>query len=257
MMSASTYPLSGNSGKTNGARGLRQAAIVLLIVEVFLIFPPLIILGAAINWPASLDEPASVNLPLVLEQYVAVMAGYGIYLVYSLLFWPVAYLTGRVIAGNDPENLLFRLASGFAVLSALARALGIVRWLFAMPVLAQLYTATTATPELQATISVTYEMLNAYAGGVGELLGVSLFAAIWLVLISILIVQKANWPNWLGYFGFVSAISLFLNLLEVIGMDLGPMTTISVGLVQFWMLAVAIVFFRKKDISWTREDARG
>ena len=246
-MTASTYPISGNSGTTNESRGLRQAAIVLLIMEAFLMFPPLIILGAAINWPTSLDEPASVNLPLVLEQYVAVMAGYGIYLVYSLLFWPVAYLTGRVITGDDTENALFRLASGFAALSALARALGIVRWLFAMPVLAQLYTAPTATPELKASISVTYEMLNAYAGGIGELLGVSLLAAIWLVLISILIIQKANWPDWLGYFGFVAAISLFLNLLEVIGIDVGPMATISVALVQFWMLAAAIVFFRRRN----------
>lgn len=248
MMTASTYPISGNSGTTNESRGLRRAAIVLLIIEFFLMFPPLIILGAAINWPTSLDEPASVNLPLVLEQYVAVMAGYGIYLVYSLLFWPVAYLTGRVITGGDTENALFRLASGFAALSALARALGIVRWLFAMPVLAQLYTAPTAAPELKASISVTYEMLNAYAGGTGELLGVSLLAAIWLVLISILIIQKANWPDWLGYFGFVAAISLFLNLLEVIGIDVGPMATISVALVQFWMLAAAIVFFRRRNV---------
>ncbi|MFM7582336.1 MAG: DUF4386 domain-containing protein [Caldilinea sp.] len=247
MMRASTDPM----------RVLRRSAIVLLILEVFLIFPPLIILGSAINWPASLDEPASVNLPLVLEQYGAVMAGYGIYLVYSLLFWPVAYLTGRVIAGDDTENLLFRLASGFGALSALARALGIVRWLFAMPILAQFYTAPTASSELKENISVTYEMLNAYAGGVGELLGVSLFAAIWLVLIGILIIQKANWPNWLGYFGFVAAISLFLNLLEVIGIAVGPMTTISVGLVQFWMLAAAIVFFRKKDTSWTSGESHG
>lgn len=230
----------------NGAVPLRRSTAILLLIEFLLIFLPLIILGAAINWPASLDEPASANLPLILEQYVGIMAGYSIYLIYSLLFWPVAYLTGRVIVGNDTENILFRVASGFAALSALARALGIVRWLFAMPVLARLYTDPTVTPELKASISVVYEMLNAYAGGVGELLGVSLFAVIWLALISILIIRKANWPNWLGYFGFVASASLFLNLLEVISIDMGPMITISVMLLHFWMLAAALVFFRKK-----------
>jgi hypothetical protein len=246
-MTTTTYPISVDLSTRNGATSLRRAAIVLLIVEFFLIFPPLIILGATINWPTSLDEPASINLPLILAQYPGMMTGYSIYLVYSLLFWPVAYLTGRVIVGDDIENTLFRLASGFAALSALARALGIVRWLFAMPVLAQLYTAPAATPELQASISVVYEMLNSYAGGVGELLGVSLFAVIWLVLISILIIRQANWPNWLGYFGFVAAASLFLNLLETIGIDMGPMITISVTLLHFWLLATAIVFFRKKQ----------
>jgi hypothetical protein len=230
-------------------RTLRRQAAFLLIVEFLLIFAPMIILGAALNWPASLDEPASVNLPLVLERYASVIAGYSLYLVYSLLFWPVAYWTGRVIVGDDVENPLFRVASGFAALSALARALGVVRWLFAMPALAQLYTAPDATPELQATVSVVYDMLNAYAGGVGELLGVSLFAVIWLALISVLILRSAQWPAWLGYFGLVAAASLFLNLLEVVGMDLGPMITMSVGLLHFWMLAAAIVFLRKKDAS--------
>lgn len=245
-MTTATYPRTTQSTPLTATPGPRRAAISLLIIEFLLIFPPLIILGAAINWPMSLDEPASVNLPLLLEQYAAVMTGYGIYLVYSLLFWPVAYLTGRVIVGDDVENGLFRIASGFAALSALARALGIVRWLFAMPVLAQLYTAPTATPELHASISVAYEMLNAYAGGVGELLGVSLFAVIWLVLVSVMILRRADWPNWLGYFGFVAAGSLFLNLLEVIGVDMGPMITISVTLLHFWMLAAAIVFWRRK-----------
>ena len=224
----------------------RRQTAVLLIIEFLLIFAPLIILGTVINWPASLDEPASVNLPLILEQYTGMMIGYTIYLVYSLLFWPVAYLTGRVIVGNNVENTLFRVASGFAALSALARALGIVRWLFAMPVLARLYTAPTASAELQESISVVYEMLNAYAGGVGELLGVSLFAVIWLILISILLIRTAEWPNWLGYFGFVAAASLFLNLLETIGIDMGPMISISVTLLHFWMLATAILFWGKK-----------
>lgn len=245
MTTSSSAPLTHTNSNATPRR-LHQWTVGLLVLEFFLIFPPLIILGAAINWPASLDEPASVNLPLVLEQYAAVVTGYSIYLLYSLLFWPVAYLTGRVIVGADVENTLFRVASGFAALSTLARTLGIVRWLFAMPVLAQLYTNPTTSTELQAAVSALYDMLNSYAGGIGELLGVNLFAAIWLVLISILILQKTNWPNWLGYFGFVAAGSLLLNLLEVVGADMGPMVTTSVALLHFWMLATAIVLFRKQ-----------
>jgi hypothetical protein len=243
-MTVTTHFAPAAAGAQRASRSLHRAAAFLLIIEFLLIFAPMIILGAAINWPASLDEPASVNLPLILEQYGSVMAGYGIYLVYSLLFWPVAYLTGRVIVGDDVHDPWFQVANGFAALSALARALGIVRWLFAMPVLAQLYLAPTATPELRASISVVYDMLNAYAGGIGELLGVSLFAVIWLVLINMLIIRRRAWPNWLGYFGLTAAAALFLNLLEVIGVDMGPMITISVSLLHFWMLAAAIVFWR-------------
>jgi hypothetical protein len=225
---------------------IRRQAAIFLSIEFLLIFAPLIILGAAINWPSSLDEPASVNLPLILEQYTAMMTGYSIYLVYSLLFWPMAYLTGRAIVIGDTENTLFRIASGFAALSALARTLGIVRWLFAMPVLARLYTNPSASGSFKESISMVYEMLNAYAGGVGELLGVSLFASIWLALISMLLIRSSHWPSWLGYFGLIVAASLLLNLLEMIGIDMGAMISISETLQHFWMLAMAVVFLRKR-----------
>jgi len=245
-MTTSTHSASVNIPAQADPIAVRRQAAIFLIIEFLLIFAPLIILGAAINWPASLDEPASVNLPLILEQYIAMMTGYSIYLVYSLLFWPMAYLTGRVIVIGDTENTLFRVASGFAALSALARALGIVRWLFAMPVLARLYTNPTVSENSKESISMVYEMLNAYAGGIGELLGVNLFASIWLVLISLLLIRSPQWPKWLSYFGFVVAAALLLNLLEVAGIDMGAMITVSVTLLHFWMLATAIVFLRKK-----------
>lgn len=245
-MTTSTHSASVNIPAQADPIAVRRQAAIFLIIEFLLIFAPLIILGAAINWPGSLDEPASVNLPLILEQYRAMMTGYSIYLVYSLLFWPMAYLTGRAIVIGDTENTLFRVANGFAALSALARALGIVRWLFAMPVLARLYTNPAVSENSKESISMVYEMLNAYAGGIGELLGVNLFASIWLVLISLLLFRSSQWPQWLGYFGFVVAASLLLNLLEVVGIDMGAMITVSVTLLHFWMLATAIVFLRKK-----------
>ena len=245
-MTPSTNSLSVDTSAQAGPIAIRRQAAIFLIIEFLLIFAPLIILGTAINWPASLDEPASVNLPLILEQYMAMMTGYAIYLVYSLLFWPMAYLTGRAIVIGDTTKPLFRVASGFAALSVLARALGIVRWLFAMPVLARLYTSPAASDNFKESISMVYEMLNAYAGGIGELLGVSLFASIWLVLISILLIRSAQWPGWLGYFGLIVAAALLSNLLEVVGIDMGAMISISETLQHFWMLAAAIVFLRTK-----------
>ena len=159
----------------------------------------------------------------------------------------MAYLTGRAIVIGDTMNTLFRVASGFAALSVLARALGIVRWLFAMPILARMYTNPAVSDNTKENISMVYEMLNAYAGGIGELLGVSLFASIWLVLICILLIRSHQWPNWLGYFGLLVAAALLLNLLETVGIDLGAMITVSGTLLHFWMLATAIVFLSKKD----------
>jgi len=173
------------------------------------------------------------------------MTGYGIYLIYSLLFWPVCYCTGRAIVGNDMENPLFRVANGFAALSALARSLGIVRWMFAMPVLAAIYVDPTSSDAAREATVAAYEMLNSYAGGVGELLGVSLFAVIWLTMTCVLILRSSEFPSWLGYFGFVTAITLFLNTLETLGVDMGPMITVSVSFLHLWMFLMGVTLLRK------------
>jgi len=158
-MTPSTNSASVHIPKQADPITIRRQAAIFLIIEFLLIFAPLIILGAVINWPAS------VNLPLILEKYMAMMTGYSIYLVYSLLFWPMAYLTGRAIVIGDAENALIRVASRFAALSTLTRTWGIVRWLFAMPVLARMYINLATTENFKENISMVYEMLNAYAGG--------------------------------------------------------------------------------------------
>jgi hypothetical protein len=68
------------------------------------------------------------------------------------------------------------------------------------------------------------------------------------VLISILLLRSSHWPNGLGYFGLIVAASLLLNLLEMIGIDMGAMMTASETLQHFWMLATAIVFLGKKTL---------
>jgi len=227
------------------SKSLLNWTAAILIFEALLLFLPLYILGHSINWPASLDEPASVNLPLILEEYPSMMSGYGIYLLYSLLFWPLAFLTGSLILNSDSQKWIFHIANGFAVLSTLARVLGIVRWMFAMPLLARSYISPNTSELLKESISIQYEVLNAYAGGVGELLGVNLFAAIWLALINVLIIKNKTIPSWIAVFGFTTAAILTLNLLEMIGFEMGPMITISVSLFHFWMLFLVVVFIKK------------
>ena len=218
----------------NNKSALRITGI-LLLVEAFLIFVPLISLGAAINWPANLSEPASVNLPLVLSQAVAVKTGYFVYLIYSVLFWPVAYMTARIVAGKDELPPMLKIAAGFGVASSVARTLGIVRWLSVMPVLAKLYE--NGTTEAQATISIVFDAFNSYGGTIGEALGVGLFAGLWLVLVSIAMLRSAEFPKWLGIFGLVAAFAVTLQSLELFGIDLGALISVLVTVLHLWLMA--------------------
>lgn len=225
-------------------RNLRRTAGVMLIVEGLLIYAPLVILGAAIGWPTSLGEPASVNLPLMVSERPSVLLGYSIYLLYSVLFWPVSHLTARAVSrGHRGEaEGLTRLASGFGLGSAVLRVLGIVRWLVPMQLLADLWVAPGTTEGTKETLSLLYETLNAYAGSVGELLGVGLFAALWAGFVTAAIFRTGALPRFLGVFGVVTTVLLALPLLEIV-IDTGPLVTVSGVAFSLWLTTMGVMLF--------------
>jgi hypothetical protein len=217
----------------------------LLVAESLLIFVPLTVLGSAINWPKSLSDPAAKILPLLVENASAVRFGYLVYLVYSILFWAIASLTIRVLSDGETDSIWLRVANGFGIASAIARCLGIIRWLVAMPALATLYTDPTISTGTRESIAVVYRALNDYAGSIGEVLGVSLFAGLWLAIVSVRILQTKILPRWLGFLGLVSATLLGVQLARLFGVDLGAFISISVSILQLWFLAMGIVLVAK------------
>jgi Domain of unknown function (DUF4386) len=213
----------------------------LLVAESLLIFVPLTVLGSAINWPKSLSDPADKILPLLVENASAVRFGYLVYLIYSILFWIIASLTIRVLSNEETDLIWLRVANGFGIASVVARCLGIIRWLVAMPALATLYTDPTISTGTRESIAVVYRALNDYAGSVGEVLGVSLFAGLWLAIVSLRILQTKILPRWLGFLGLISATLLGVQLARLFGVDLGAFISVSVSVLQLWFLAMGIV----------------
>ena len=211
----------------------------LSIAQGLLIFIPTFVLGAAINWPDSLDDPASIALPRLLENEGAVRLGYFAYLIYSILFAISMALLSDVVFGKN-AGILMRIVIALAVASALARSIGIVRWLAPMFDLAQTSQSATSA-EQQFAVSTTFEALNSYGGTIGEVLGVSLFAAIAILLLSIGNLKEKTLPKWFSYFGFVSAIGLLWTSVELLGVDPGSIAIfLGTTLVQFWFLFIGL-----------------
>lgn len=220
----------------------RRVAASLLAIEGVLLFVPLAILGSAIGWPASLADPAGVALPRLLENEGSVRLGYLVYLAYSVLFLPVAIWTTRTLTRGD-DGPLARTAVAFAVASTLARCIGILRWLTAMPALASTFVAAPEGAHRDALAAV-YDVLNDFGGGIGELLGVSLFAAGWLACTVVAARRASGAPGWLLVAGGVAAVALALPLVELAGVDPGALTSIGTSLLQLWFLATAVVVAR-------------
>jgi hypothetical protein len=209
----------------------RKGLGAFLIAEALLIFVPLFVLGAAIEWPASLSEPAHVILPLILDRASMVISGYVAYLVYSILFFPMAYLLIAYLEGGQIRSHLGWIGVGFAAISTLARTIGIVRWLTAMPILARLWMQSPGRD-----IEIAYDTLNALAGGIGEVVGVGVFAGIWVFVASGAILKHRLLPAWTGWVGVAAGVSVMAPVVELFGVDIADFITITTALIHLWWL---------------------
>lgn len=220
---------------------LHRTAAGLLLVQFACMWGAFFVLAPAIDWPASLGLPASAMLPLLLERFGAVFTGYALYLVHALTLVPLAVVLAAALRMGPT---LGRVAIALGVLAGAAKALGIVRWLFLMPALATAYVAPEASEATRDAISVVFDAFNAYAGGVGELLGVGLFAGMWTVLLSLALLRLDGAARWIGFAGLPAALLLFSTLPSVLGIESPVLLTVSGIAWQFWTLALAVWLWR-------------
>ncbi len=216
-----------------------RLAALLLLAQFVCMWGAFFILMPSINWPASLDEAPSVTLPLILEQAGPVLAGYTAYLLHALFLIPLAVLLRGTLRMTPAMG---GVAMALGVLAGLAKALGIVRWLFLMPGLALAYVEPAATEATRAAVEVVYNAFNAYAGGVGELLGVGLFAGLWTVLVSVALLHIG--ARVLAVTGFIAALGLLSTLPTLVSLESPMLLTLSGIVWQLWTAALAVWHLR-------------
>lgn len=214
-----------------------RALGALLIADALLSFAPVAILGAAIGWPASLDRPAAEQLAAIAAAPGAVAAGYGVYLLYSILVAPLmAGLAARTFGGLGSP--LAATVAAFGALSALARSIGILRWLTVMPLLASAHA--TGDPATQRQVALVFDALHAYGGGIGEILGVSLFMAAAVGLLSVGGRLAGALPGWLAALGAVAAAMLAALAAPAFGAPEFMPVAAAVSMLSVWMIAAGV-----------------
>ena len=222
-------------------RSLLLMAGLVLLVQGLSIFAPMAVLGGAIQWPDSLDFPPSQMLPLLREQLDAVRLGYGLYLGYSLLFLVTGVVTVRLAARPGPLGTLALIAVAAAAVSALARGIGILRWLTGSVALADAHAAPGLSAEGRAAIEAMQAALNAWGGAIGEALGVAAFAAIWAIATSLVILRDRQLPAWAGLAGLVAGVLVALPALELFGIAPPVSIVLSTTGIQLWFMALGLL----------------
>jgi hypothetical protein len=131
---------------------------------------------------------------------------------------------------------------GAAAVSALARAIGILRWLTGSAVLAEAYARPGLSPEGRAAIEAMQAAINAWGGAIGEALGVAAFAAIWAIATSILILRDRRLPLWAGLTGLLAGVLVAMPGLDLFGIAPPVSIVLSTTGLQLWFMALGLLF---------------
>jgi hypothetical protein len=158
----------------------------------------------------------------------------------AVLLVPLAVLVHRVLGRQDTPYMA--VATAFGVVAGVVQFLGLVRWPFLVPYLADTYLDPASSEATRESVAVVFHAFNHYAGvGVGENLGY-LFTSLWTVLVALAMFgSPLPFRTWLGLLGVVSAACILVGTLEPAGFEPAA-TIVVVGYIlwSIWLILTGI-----------------
>lgn len=197
------------------------------------------LLQKSFSYPDILRQPTEVILRRFRAGGAQLRRLWYAFLVSALLFTPVPILVHQVFGSAAPWYLT--IASTIGVLAGVFQALGLIRWTFVVPYLAEVYTDPDSSQAARDSAAVTFQAFHRYAGvAVGEHLGY-LCTGLWSLLLAIAIVQTGLVSPLLGWLGLLPALGILAGLLEEAGWRPASLVNaISYVLWSLWLIALGL-----------------
>lgn len=197
------------------------------------------LLQRAFEYPDILRKPTDYILRRFKEGGVPLRRLWYAFAFSAVLFTPVPVLVHQVFQPDAPWFLMVGTTMG--VLAGTMQFLGLIRWSFLVPNLAEMYTQLESTQSTRDSVVVVFEAFHRYIGvAIGEHLGY-IFTSIWTILLSIAIVQTSVVNPLFGWLGIVPAIGILVGVLEETGFKTASViNAISYILWSVWLIAFGI-----------------
>jgi hypothetical protein len=151
----------------------------------------------------------------------------------------------------ESRSMLVRTATTIGVIGLIVQMVGLLRWTFVVPVLANSYVQATDEATRSAAI-MSFKTIHQFAGVIlGEHLG-QLFTIAWTILISVAFAKLKLLPKWISLLGYISSFIYLLAQPELFstaipGFPVWNMAGfIGSTLWLIWLLIIGIKFLKIK-----------
>jgi hypothetical protein len=197
----------GRVSMTQGVSS-RSVGYAMMALGIYLNIP-FAVLGWIFAYPQVLREPAGTILARFHAGGTLLLAVWYAFVLAALALVPLAFMARRL--GTSSWSAGAAIAG---VLGGVFQAIGLIRWVFVVPILAEHYMAPDATAATRETITVAFTTLHAYAGvAIGEHLG-QLATAAWALLLSASLKNSGRIPRWQNHIAQIAAALILVGLVE-------------------------------------------
>lgn len=166
----------------------------------------------------------------------------------ALMFIPVAVGLGKVASKSDSSTSVLNI---LAISSALVQAIGLLRWVFVVPLLAGTTTNPASSEAAKTSAIQLFQAFHQFGGVLlGEFIG-QLLLAIWTLLIAIRLYHSRVLPRIMAYMGAITLPLWVLGMSEHLHTVMPNLTVIATTPAAFmlweaWLLICAVMLLRKR-----------
>ncbi len=229
---------------------VRQLTGIFFILGAILVNIPYTLLIINFNYPDILRAPVD----QILTQFQ--QGGSTLIFTWLAIAWiglPMlfaAVMLRRIL--DDGHSHFLETATMIGVIGFIVQVIGLLRWVFVVPVIARLYTDLITTAGMKQALSSLFIGINQYGGVVlGEHLG-QFFIIIWMSMISAIVYKSPSFARWVAWLGWIASAVYLLGQTELIATAIPDFPVISWAglsgslLWLLWMVVIGAFLLRNK-----------
>ncbi|WP_051312891.1 DUF4386 domain-containing protein [Sporocytophaga myxococcoides] len=172
---------------------------------------------------------------------------------WAFAFLGLPLLPAFVLLGQELEHKLtfIRWTTAIGIFGLLAQMVGLLRWTFVVPVLANNFV--TGNELIKEASKVSFQAIHQYGGVVlGEHLG-QIFTIIWTVMMTIAFSRLLLFPRWISWLGYTSSFIYIIAQSELFASIMPNVPTLdSAGFIgsTLWIIWLIVIGIKIRRISF-------
>ncbi|MES1181733.1 MAG: DUF4386 domain-containing protein [Flavobacterium sp.] len=220
----------------------------LLIAGAVGVFIPYTLLTIIFEYPDILRQPTNIILTKFHEEGNKLIGTWFAFAIAGIPLIPAYILIGQKL---EERSALVRIATKIGLIGLIVQMIGLLRWVFVVPVLASDFVLSVDETTKAAAV-ISFKTIHQFAGVLlGEHVG-QLFTIAWTVMISISFAKLKILPKWLTVLGISASFIYLLAQAELFATVIPGFPVVDMAgfigstLWLVWLIIVGIKFIRIK-----------